>query len=289
MAGSNIGMMDQAFFVGRSEIINWLNDTLQLHISKVEETASGAVACQLMDMIYPGSVPMNKVKWDAKSEYDYIQNYKLLQSAFNKKNVEKHIEVERLIKGKYQDNLEFMQWFKRFWDLNYKGEPGDYDPVERRKKGKGSDTAAIAQPRKETSKPASGSSRSRVPKHSPKKASSSHAPSSTAESNTSNPPARRSAPVPHRSSSTGSEGKIKELNDQIESLQLSVSGLERERDFYFGKLRDVEILLQTYEGPDQDMANNILKILYATEEDFVQVDEHGNEIVNDGTDAAEAT
>lgn len=52
-----------------------------------------------------------------------------------------------------------------------------------------------------------------------------------------------------------------------------MGGLERERDFYFGKLRDVEILLQTYEGPDQDMASNILKILYATEEDFVQVDD----------------
>lgn len=30
-----------------------------------------------------------------------------------------------------QDNLEFLQWFKRFWDSNYPG--GEYDAVARRR------------------------------------------------------------------------------------------------------------------------------------------------------------
>ena len=30
-----------------------------------------------------------------------------------------------------QDNLEFLQWLKRFWDQNYPG--GEYDAVGRRK------------------------------------------------------------------------------------------------------------------------------------------------------------
>ena len=51
---SNIGMMDGAFFVGRKEIMDWINETLSLNLSKVEETASGAVACQLLDIMYPG-------------------------------------------------------------------------------------------------------------------------------------------------------------------------------------------------------------------------------------------
>ena len=29
------------------------------------------------------------------------------------------IPVERLIKGKFQDNFEFVQWFKKFFDANY--------------------------------------------------------------------------------------------------------------------------------------------------------------------------
>uniref|UniRef100_A0A3Q2P9F1 EB1 C-terminal domain-containing protein n=1 Tax=Fundulus heteroclitus TaxID=8078 RepID=A0A3Q2P9F1_FUNHE len=31
-------------------------------------------------------------------------------------NVDKIIPVERLVKGKFQDNFEFLQWFKRFFE-----------------------------------------------------------------------------------------------------------------------------------------------------------------------------
>lgn len=47
-------MMDPAYFVGRKAILGWLNDTFQMSLTKIEETASGAVACQILDMIYPG-------------------------------------------------------------------------------------------------------------------------------------------------------------------------------------------------------------------------------------------
>lgn len=34
------------------------------------------------------------------------------------------------MKGKFQDNFEFVQWFKKFFDANYDGK--DYDPVATR-------------------------------------------------------------------------------------------------------------------------------------------------------------
>ncbi len=37
MGASNIGMMDAAYFVGRNEILAWVNSTLHLALSKVEE------------------------------------------------------------------------------------------------------------------------------------------------------------------------------------------------------------------------------------------------------------
>lgn len=46
-------MMDGAFFVGRKEIMDWVNGTLELNLSKVEDTCNGAVACQLLDIMYP--------------------------------------------------------------------------------------------------------------------------------------------------------------------------------------------------------------------------------------------
>lgn len=37
------------------------------------------------------------------------------------------IPVDKLIKGRFQDNFEFLQWFKKFFDANYDGR--DYDPL----------------------------------------------------------------------------------------------------------------------------------------------------------------
>lgn len=37
------------------------------------------------------------------------------------------IPVEKLVKGKFQDNFEYVQWFKKFFDANYDGK--EYDPL----------------------------------------------------------------------------------------------------------------------------------------------------------------
>ena len=46
-----------------------------------------------MDCIYPGTFSMAKVKWGAKFDYEYVENYKILQNAFDKNGVKRHIEV----------------------------------------------------------------------------------------------------------------------------------------------------------------------------------------------------
>lgn len=48
-----------------------------------------------------------------------------------KNDIKRYIDVDKLIKAKYQDNLEFLQWMKRLFDIKYNG--AAYDPVNRRK------------------------------------------------------------------------------------------------------------------------------------------------------------
>merc|ERR1719342_185377 len=40
-------------------------------------------------MLFPGSVPLKRVKFGTNLEHEYIQNFKLLQEAFKKLNVDK--------------------------------------------------------------------------------------------------------------------------------------------------------------------------------------------------------
>ena len=51
--------------------------------------------------------------------------------------------------------------------------------------------------------------------------------------------------------------------------------LEKERDFYFGKLRDIEVLLQANQDLQNALTGDVLKILYASEDEKVHIDETG--------------
>jgi RP/EB family microtubule-associated protein len=66
-------------------------------------------------------MPMARVKFNASADYAYLDNFKILSNAFRKHHVDRPIPVEQLVKCKMQDNLEFLQWTKRFWDQHYPG------------------------------------------------------------------------------------------------------------------------------------------------------------------------
>lgn len=72
-----------------------------------------------------------------------------------------------------------------------------------------------------------------------------------------------------------SSAQVQELEGQVQELKLNNDTLDREREFYFGKLRDIEEMLQK-RGLDQDpLGSEVLKILYASEEELVTVSDKG--------------
>lgn len=52
---------------------------------------------------------------------------------------------------------------------------------------------------------------------------------------------------------------------QLMDMKMTVDGLEKERDFYFAKLRDIELICQEHEDENNTVISKIRDILYATE------------------------
>jgi RP/EB family microtubule-associated protein len=62
---------------------------------------------------------------------------------------------------------------------------------------------------------------------------------------------------------------LEEITAQLNDTKLNLEGLEKERDFYFGKLRDIEIFCQEQDGVEANpQLQKILEILYTTEDGF---------------------
>jgi RP/EB family microtubule-associated protein len=63
---------------------------------------------------------------------------------------------------------------------------------------------------------------------------------------------------------------LEESRKSYTDLKQEYEGLEKERDFYFEKLRDIEIMLQDLEdkGQGNELTAAIFKILYATADGF---------------------
>lgn len=101
---------DRAYFTSKTELLAWINNTLHLEITGIEQAKTGAIFCQLLDAAYPGKVKMNKVNWSAKSEPEYISNFKIFQQGLIENNIDKPINIDRLVKGKNKELIELLQW-----------------------------------------------------------------------------------------------------------------------------------------------------------------------------------
>ena len=276
---SNIGIMDPAFFVGKNVLLAWLNDFFQAGYTKVEQMSNGAMACQILDAIYPGKVPLGKVNFDAKTQPESIANFKVLQGVFDREQITKYVDVSKLLNGKFQDNLEFLQWLKSYFDKNYSGQ--EYNAAERREQArqqykKGHKFAGTSSGLKSAygAAPATRSAASSVTKTgtgagAASKVSAKPAAATGVRSASGSVGAKRVSPPVSARGGQGSTAEVAELTGQVRELTTAMEGLEKERGFYFGKLREIEILLQDdsiAQSSVEQVKQHVLDILYKTDD-----------------------
>ncbi|NXI30049.1 MARE3 protein, partial [Sterrhoptilus dennistouni] len=216
--------------LSRHDMLAWVNDSLQLNYTKIEQLCSGAAYCQFMDMLFPGCVHLRKVKFQAKLEHEYIHNFKVLQAAFKKMGVDKVGP----------------------WGLLGEAAPlGSRHPTEKlarrpQRRPRGGRADPGAQPAGRGSLLGDWG----------------------AQQGWGRLKASARYGVPARGAGVccgirGGEGfgRFPQLMD----LKLTVDGLEKERDFYFSKLRDIELICQEHENENSPIITGIVSVLYATE------------------------
>ncbi|KAK9761237.1 microtubule integrity protein mal3 [Basidiobolus ranarum] len=239
----------------RQELLAWVNDLLHLNYSKIEQLGTGAAYCQIVDSVY-GDVPLPRVKFNAKQDYEYLHNFKILQNSFTKHKLDKAIPVDSLIKCRFADNFSFLQWLKRFHDTNASSE---YDPLSRRKDGPPASTAT----RTAGVRSGTPSRRSTTP--------SERSASRTGKVGVARPGSATSRAAP----SADQSAKIEELQRVNVEQQAQIETVERERDFYYEKLRAIEDLMNTIDTNEKiaTLLRGLHSVMYGTEEGFVQQEE----------------
>ncbi|XP_017489641.1 PREDICTED: microtubule-associated protein RP/EB family member 1-like, partial [Rhagoletis zephyria] len=239
--------------MSRHDMLNWVNESLDADYKKVEELCSGAAYCNFMDMLFPGSIQLKKVKFRTNLEHEYIQNFKILQASFKKVGCDKEIMINKLVKGRFQDNFEFLQWFKKFFDANYDGR--EYNATEARGRQaiatSSSSVASVGITKSVPSKPA------------PRPA--------TYGSKIGGGP---SNPVRNAFANNGRkndyDSEVKKVEEKMQEINLLNDTLARERNFYFNKLREIEVLSQaeSTSESEKEFKEQVLNILYAVEDGF---------------------
>jgi len=258
---SSIGLQHPAFAVSKVALLQWIEETFQLKYVKVEEVASGAFYCQVLDYLYPGQMRMNLVNWNSKLDYDWLANFKLVQTVMSKNNISKPVPIDKLVKAKYQDNLEFLQWFKHFFECRAPAVDGqEYDAPARRALSKGGGPKGMPAP--SAKKPLAATkvvAPPKVAKADPKEM------KSPKVTDVKEAKVAKTLPEKKTAAAEVDDGELSDLTAKIQELQATTDGLEQERDFYYGKLREVEILCQD-EDTNAFSKDKVLAILYKTED-----------------------
>ncbi|KAF7682546.1 Protein BIM1 [Astathelohania contejeani] len=101
----------------KSQLLNWINDLLHTNIKSIAELGKGVEYNEIFSIIH-SDYPISQINRNPKTELDYFHNLKLLQSFMFRKDIRTSFPIEKMVKCRMQDNLEFTQWLYKYYKNN---------------------------------------------------------------------------------------------------------------------------------------------------------------------------
>lgn len=102
--------------ITRGQLIAWINDRLGSGVTSFDDLSDGKAYCRLLCKLFPGSLPLGKLRSGATRDLDCVQNFKLLQQGLDKARLRREFRIESLVAGRFRDHYELLKWFKRLFD-----------------------------------------------------------------------------------------------------------------------------------------------------------------------------
>lgn len=112
-------------FSSSNQILQWISENFTYKIDKIENASNGLLYLEIINKLYPKSICSSKTNKPKSNtiqllSYDSIlKNFKLLQNLFKVNKIQKNFDMQRLMSGSFQENLEFLQWFKSYYENIY--------------------------------------------------------------------------------------------------------------------------------------------------------------------------
>ena len=105
--------------LGRSELLSWLNKTVESEYLKVEDLSDGVGFCQIIEAFYKGCThELNTLKLNSINDNEQKQkNLSTFNVILGKAGCPRQIDPIKMSKGVFSLNLEFLQYL---WDFLYK-------------------------------------------------------------------------------------------------------------------------------------------------------------------------
>ena len=119
--------------VGRSQLLEWVNETTECDYPKIESLSDGIGFCQILDAYYDNFTnEMVKLKFNSKDKEDWQRNFCVLNSILQKLKSYKQIDPSKMSMGNFSQNFQFLQYLYEFISQNFKQLPKKYQGQKRR-------------------------------------------------------------------------------------------------------------------------------------------------------------
>ncbi|CAG9335351.1 unnamed protein product [Blepharisma stoltei] len=240
--------------MGRLELLGWINELMETDYPRIEALSDGIAYAQVLDLLYPKIVPLSKLTFNPRSEEDNAKNLRIVDDVLHRIKAKKTIDPLKLSRSKFPDNMEFAQWlFQHFLQMK--------DTVKGRYPAYAKRLEAYKKQRKippERTNFDLQMSSHLIPNE-PLVDSSDASPAS--------PDLNQQRLNQLRDLVLSLEQELTNQVSNYKLLQEDIAQVEEERNFYFNKLRQIELLCQ---NDTSETSRELIDIISAVPEEFLK-------------------